>query len=210
MSEIKALLFDFDGVICDTESQYTEFWKRISPLYFDDPNLWTKVKGTTLKSMEKTFNMAPATFQAVTEALDHFEMHELEYEYIPGAWEFLNEARRRGYRTAMVTSSNLSKLGQIYAHRPELEHIFDAVLTSECFAESKPSPDCFLRAMKTLGVGPSEAAVFEDSVNGLTAGRDSGALVIGLTTTEPMETVKKYSTWQIEDFKNAEDIFRKL
>ncbi len=210
MSKIKALLFDFDGVICDTEPQYTEFWKRISPKYFDDPALWIKVKGTTLKSMEKIFNMAPATFQAVTEALDRFEMHELEYDYVPGAWEFLCEAKKRGYKTALVTSSNAKKLEQIYAHRPELKNIFDEVLTSECFSESKPSPDCFITAMKKFGVEPSQAVVFEDSINGLISGRDSGALVIGLTTTEPLETVKQYSTWQIEDFKQAEDIFGKL
>lgn len=203
---IKALLFDFDGVICNTETQYDEFWERMNPLYFNDPELCRKVKGTTFESMIKVFSMDEATVCAVRKALDELEAN-MDYSYVPGALEFIQEARKRGYKTALVTSSDSAKLAQIYAHRPELKGVFDAVLISKNFANSKPDPECFLKAMSTLGVTAEQSVVFEDSVNGLKAGRDSGALVVGLVTSNPEETVKKYSTYQIKDFKRMSEIF---
>lgn len=203
---IKALLFDFDGVVCNTETQYDEFWERMNPLYFNDPELCRKVKGTTFESMIKVFSMDKATVCAVRKALDELEAN-MDYSYVPGALEFIQEARKRGYKTALVTSSDSAKLAQIYAHRPELQGVFDAVLISKDFANSKPDPECFLKAMSTLGVTAEQSVVFEDSVNGLKAGRDSGALVVGLVTSNPEETVKKYSTYQIKDFKRMSEIF---
>ncbi len=204
--KIKALLFDFDGVVCDTEHQYDAFWERLNPIYFNDPDLSRKVKGTTFESMKKVFSMDEATVRAVRKALDELE-ENMDYSYVPGAFEFIQEARRRGYKTALVTSSDSAKLAQIYAHRPELRGVFDAVLISRDFAHSKPDPECFLKAMAALGVTAEQSVVFEDSVNGLKAGCDSGALVVGLVTSNPEETVKKYSTYQIKDFKNMSEIF---
>ena len=204
--DIKAFLFDFDGVVCNTEHQYDEFWARMNPIYFNDPELCTKVKGTTFESMIETFSMDEATVGAVRKALDELEAN-MDYSYVPGALEFIKESRRRGYKTALVTSSDSAKLAQIYAHRPELRGVFDVVLISSDFAHSKPDPECFLKAMATLGVSAEQSVVFEDSVNGLKAGRDSGALVVGLVTSNPEETVKKYSTYQIKDFKRMSEIF---
>ncbi len=203
---IKALLFDFDGVVCNTETQYDEFWARMNPIYFNDPELCRKVKGTTFESMIKVFSMDDATVRAVRKALDELEAN-MDYSYVPGALEFIREARNRGYKTALVTSSDSAKLAQIYAHRPELKGVFDAVLISKDFVNSKPDPECFLKAMATLGVSAEQSVVFEDSVNGLKAGRDSGALVVGLVTSNPEQTVKKYSTYQIKDFKHMSEIF---
>lgn len=211
MSErnIKALLFDFDGVVCDTEGQYDEFWARLAPKYFDDPDICQKVKGTTFESMKDAFAMDDVTVRAVRAELDELEKN-MDYSYVPGAFEFILEARKRGYKTALVTSSDSYKIAQVYAHRHELKGVFDAVLISKDFSRSKPDPECFLKAMATLGVTPEQSVVFEDSANGLRAGRSSGALVVGLLTSTPEETVKKYSDYQIKDFKEADRIFEIL
>jgi HAD superfamily hydrolase (TIGR01509 family) len=66
----------------------------------------------------------------------------------------------------------------VYRKRPEFKQLFDAILTSEDFRESKPSPDCYLTAARRFGLQPDDCVVFEDSFNGLKSGRASGAFVI--------------------------------
>ena len=85
--------------------------------------------------------------------------------------------------------------------RPELRTLFDDILTSEDFAESKPSPDCYLRAAARFGATPGECVVFEDSINGLRSGQAAEMFVVGLLTTNPMEAVAPLSHLQIADYR---------
>lgn len=206
--ETKALLFDFDGVVVDSEKHYTGFWDGVGRKWLGAEDFGKVVKGGTLKMiLGKYFTGIAGAEEDIVRGLDALE-EEMEYDYIPGVVEFVREARRRGFKTAIVTSSNLPKMRSVYAKRPEIPSLFDAVLTSEDFAASKPDPDCFLKGMARFGADAAHSVVFEDSVNGLMAGKASGALVIGLTTTNPVETVREYSSLQIPDFTDAEGIFR--
>ena len=110
-----------------------------------------------------------------------------------------------------MTSSNRQKMASVYRAHPEFKVIFDAILTSEDFAESKPSPDCYLKAAARFGVPPMECVVFEDSFNGLRAGRAAGMKVVGLTTTNPESSIKELSDFQIPDYTylNLETIKKK-
>lgn len=130
----------------------------------------------------------------------------MPYPYIPGVMEFVRKAREAGFRTAIVTSSNQPKMNSVYKIHPELKECFDHILTSEDFEASKPDPDCFLKAMERCGSDAAHSVVFEDSINGLKAGKASGALVIGLTTTVDREVVAQYSNMQIDDFSGADAI----
>jgi HAD superfamily hydrolase (TIGR01509 family) len=103
--------------------------------------------------------------------------------------------------TAVVTSSNIPKMLSVYAKRPEFRQLFDAILTSEDFAKSKPDPDCYLRAAQRFGVSPSDCVVFEDSFNGLKSGRAAGMYVVGLATTNTADAIRNYCDEVIPDFK---------
>jgi beta-phosphoglucomutase-like phosphatase (HAD superfamily) len=92
----------------------------------------------------------------------------------------------------------------VYRKRPEFKSLFDAILTSEDFAESKPSPDCYLRAAARFGAAPQECVVFEDSLNGLRSGRSAKMFVVGLTTTNSKETIESLSDCQIDDYKHID------
>ncbi len=204
----RALLFDFDGVVVDSEKYYTVFWNGIGRELLEIDDFGKLAKGSTLKRILETYlSECRDAWDDVVERLDCLE-ENMSYDYIPGVVEFVEEARRRGYRAALVTSSNLPKMRRVYAKRPEILSLFDAILTSEDFAASKPDPDCFLKGMARFGADAAHSVVFEDSVNGLMAGKASGALVIGLTTTNPVEVVREYSALQIPDFTDAEGIFR--
>lgn len=199
MKEIVAL-FDFDGVISDTESLYTEFWNTEGMKYFGEKDFGIKIKGQTLKHISKFFPSEAELEQAIRE-IDDFE-RSMPYDFIPGVWELLCELKAAGIPTAIVTSSNDKKMENVWRVHPELKEKVTAVLTSNDFTASKPDPECFLKAMEVLGGSPERAIVFEDSIHGIQAGKNSGAFVVGLSTTFPKERIEDNCHLVIPDFRD--------
>lgn len=194
------VLFDFDGVIADTESQYTYFWNKMGMDYLGLEEFGHTIKGQTLVQIfGKYFDSKLKEQQEIVPQLNAFEQN-MSYDYIPGALEFMQELKKRGIRSAIVTSSNDIKMSNAYAAHPELRDLVDTVLTSEHFSKSKPDPECFLKGMEVLGATPQETIVFEDSFHGITAGRASGAKVIGLATTNSREALTPLCDLVIDDF----------
>lgn len=196
-------LFDFDGVIMDTETQYTRFWDGAGKQFVDIDGFGRLIKGQTLvQIMDKYLaGHSEEDRRLVVEMIDAFEQN-MTFEFIPGAWEFLTELKKAGIPTAIVTSSNNKKMEQVYKAHPQLTQMVDAILTSEHFSRSKPDPECFLKGMEMLGGIPEETYVFEDSIHGLNAGRASGAHVIGLATTNSREVITPLCDLVIDDFRN--------
>ena len=184
-----AVLFDFDGVVMDTETQYSIFWHKVGIDYLGMDDLENRVKGQTLTYIYDTFFGGKAKEQEeITAALIRFEQ-EMDYDYIPGVLDFIADLRRNHVQMAVVTSSNDQKMAAVYRARPEVRTMFDRILTAEMFTRSKPAPDCFLLGMEVFGTTPDTTYVFEDSFNGLKAGMASEATVIGLATTNPRESI---------------------
>ena len=129
----------------------------------------------------------------------------MKFEYVPGAYGFLEYLKGQGYPTAIVTSSNRDKMAQVYKSRPEIRDMVCRVLTGDDFARSKPYPDCYLLGMELFGAAPEDAYIFEDSFNGLRAGRDSGGHVIALATTNTRESVAPYADLVLDDFTSVLD-----
>lgn len=203
------ILFDFDGVIADTESQYTLFWDRMGKKYLDLDGFGHTIKGQTLiQIIDKYFKDMETEQAEIIPQLYAFE-EAMSYEYIPGAPEFMSAIRKAGIRSAIVTSSNNAKMAHVYKAHPELSNMVDAILTSEDFARSKPDPECFLKGMELLGGTPQTTIVFEDSIHGINAGRSAGAKVIGLATTNPREIISPLCDEVIEDFTglSLKDLF---
>ena len=200
--QIKAALFDLDGVIFDTEPQYTIFWgAQCREFHPEHPGLEHEIKGSTLDQIyNKWFAGELETKrEEVTQRLNAFEA-QMHYDYLAGLEAFLADLHRAGVKTAVVTSSNQPKMQSVYRSHPEFQSLFDAILTSEDFAESKPSPDCYLRAAARLGATPAESIVFEDSINGLLSGRAAKMFVVGLPTTNSRERIKELSDYQMADY----------
>ena len=196
-----AVLFDFDGVVVDTETQYSVFWHRMGTDYLGMDDLESRIKGQTLTYIYDTFFPGMADRQAeITARLDRFEQ-EMTFDFIPGVLDFMADLRRHGVPTAVVTSSNDKKMAAVRRVHPELDSLVDRILTAEMFTASKPAPDCFLLGMQVLGSEPADTWVFEDSFNGLQAGMASGANVIGLATTNPRSTIAPLCHAVIDDFR---------
>ena len=102
-------LFDFDGVLMDTETQYSRFWDETGRKYLNIEGFGSVIKGQTLKQI---FGKHFAAFserelRTIEDSLNEYES-QMSYEFIPGAREFLLELKKAGVPTAIVTSSGLS------------------------------------------------------------------------------------------------------
>ncbi len=203
-NHLKAALFDLDGVVFDTEPQYSVFWGEQCRLYHPErPGMEHEIKGSTL---EQIFNLGwngelESERRHVVERLNAFE-EQMRLDYVEGFEDFVRDLRQHGVKTAVVTSSNRKKMENVYRKHPECCDIFDEILTSEDFAESKPSPDCYLKGAERFGVSPDECVVLEDSINGLKSGRAAGMYVVGLTTTNTKENIESLSNIQISDYQD--------
>jgi len=199
---IKAALFDLDGVVFDTEPQYTVFWgEQCREFHPEHPGLEHEIKGQTLAEIYDAWfsGELEAKRPVITERLNRYEQ-QMDYRYVAGLEAFVAGLRREGVATAVVTSSNRAKMEAVYARHPEFRAMFDAILTAEDFERSKPDPDCYLKAARRLGAAVEECVVLEDSFNGLRAGRAAGMRVVGLATTNAAEAIRGYCDVVIADY----------
>ena len=206
MSTLKAALFDLDGVVFDTEPQYSIFWGSQCRLYHPErPGLEHEIKGQTLTQIYDLWFSGPLLKEQpiITERLNDYES-KMHYDYIEGFELLIANLHAHGVKTAVVTSSNLPKMQAVYRYQPDFKNLFDAILTSEDFERSKPDPDCYLKAAARLGANTDECIVFEDSFNGLRSGRAAQMKVVGLTTTNSAEAIRELSDIQIADYQNID------
>ena len=195
-------LFDLDGVILDTEGSYTAFWDDYGSRHFSEKDFGLKIKGQTLVKILGDYFPEENERKSITDAINDFERN-MSYPFVPGVENYIKSLKSNGIRTAVVTSSNLLKMDNVYRCHPGFREMFDMILTSEDFSESKPSPYCYLKAMRLFGAGPEDCVVLEDSLAGLQSARASGAFVTALTTTNPEEVVRNYADLVIRDFNDS-------
>lgn len=201
----KAALFDLDGVVFDTEKQYTRFWASEARRYHPEvKDLEYLIKGQTLyEILSRFFGDVSDKHHEIISRLNDFE-RKMTFEYVNGFEDFVGSLRAMGLKIAIVTSSNNEKMAQIYRQIPEFKPKVDIVLTADDFEESKPNPQCYLKAASIFGVEPNRCLVFEDSFNGLKAGRAAGMTVIGLTTSNSADSISSLSDYVIPDFSGLQ------
>ena len=202
MDKFKAALFDLDGVVFDTEPQYTVFWGGICRQYHPEhPGLEHEIKGQTLTQIYDRWFSGPLLSEqdSITARLNDYEQ-QMHYDYIAGFEPLIATLHHHGVKTAVVTSSNIPKMESVYRYQMGFCSLFDAILTSEDFERSKPDPDCYIKAAQRLDTEDDECIVFEDSFNGLKSGRAAGMTVVGLATTNTVEAIKPLSDLQLKDY----------
>lgn len=203
---MKAALFDLDGVVFDTEPQYTIFWgAQCREFHPEHPGLEHEIKGQTLVQIyDAWFSGDLEDKQAlITERLNQYEQ-QMDYLYVTGFEAYVKRLRSEGVKTAVVTSSNRIKMEAVYERHPEFKTLFDAILTSEDFEYSKPDPDCYLKAAKRLGTDVKDCVVFEDSFNGLKSGRAAGMYVVGLATTNAADAIQPYADKVVKNYQELD------
>jgi beta-phosphoglucomutase len=189
MSNIKACIFDLDGVIVDTAVYHYKAWKRLAnELGFDiSEEQNEKLKGVSrMRSLELILQWGGITkTKAEQEELAakkngwYVEMisHMTPAEILPGAKEFLETCRAAGLKTALGSAS---KNSMTILDKINLAYLFDAVIDGNHVSKPKPDPEVFLKGAEALNVIPADCVVFEDAIAGIEAAKNGGMKAVGI------------------------------
>ena len=185
---VRAFLFDFDGLILDTELASRAGWELLYREHGHElpTDLWATLVGTT----HAPWNPMDHLEELVGEPLEREALNERRYaheialieaeELRPGIEEYLAAARRHKLKRAIVSSST-RRWVDMHLERLEEAVGWDAIYTADDDpARAKPSPTLYLEALQTLGVDASEAVAFEDSPNGVRAAKAAGIFCIAV------------------------------
>jgi HAD superfamily hydrolase (TIGR01509 family) len=185
---VRALLFDFDGLILDTELASRAGWQLLYREHGHElpTDLWATLVGTTHAPWDPMAHLEelvgePLEREALNERRHAHEIALIEAEELrPGIEEYLAAARRRGLKRAIVSSSTRHWV-DMHLHRLEQAVGWDAICTADRDrARAKPSPTLYLEALDALGVAAFEAVAFEDSPNGVLAAKAAGVFCVAI------------------------------
>ena len=187
MEKIETALFDFDGVVADTEPIYDQYWKLYHLNYEKFAEL---IKDSTTQYMLDTYfsGYTPEMKKQVVREAKDFEQ-QMPLPPMPGVLDFIKTLRAHGIKTGLVTSSERFKINRASALL-HLDSLFDTFVTADDISIGKPDPECYLLGAKRLDSKPAGCIVFEDSLAGITAGTAAGMRVIGVSGTYPVHTIK--------------------
>jgi beta-phosphoglucomutase len=189
ITEMRAAIFDLDGVIVDTAKYHYLAWKRLAvELGFDFSERDNeRLKGVSrVRSLEILLEIGGLRLDesARAEAAARKNAWYVEYisqmdasEILPGAAEYLHTIRARGVGTAIGSASKNTPL---ILERIGITPLFDAVVDGNRVSRAKPDPEVFLRAAQELGVPPEACVVFEDAEAGIEAARRAGMGAVGI------------------------------
>ena len=178
---IKAVLFDKDGVLMDSEAEY----ERRRQIFFSErgidssgfPDFYGSNNDVIWRTVEP--NDAERRARLAVEFVERFKDEPMIYaDYVyPAVRPTLEALRARGILTALASSSPRKFIDR-FLDETGLTELFDYTVSGEECENHKPAPDVYLRAMEALGVHPDEVLVVEDSPLGIAAGRAAGAFVL--------------------------------
>jgi HAD superfamily hydrolase (TIGR01509 family) len=185
---IKALIFDFDGLIMDTESPEVEAWQAIYAEYEQEfpLQMWIRdVVGSTAANFDPAAYLAKLTGRTFDLSALHNRARTYRLEEqdtlsaLPGVSDYVRDAKRLGLCLAVASSSKHAWVDG-YLRQLGLFDDFDAILCRENVQRIKPDPELFLAALEALKVRADEALVFEDSPNGVVAANRAGIRVVAV------------------------------
>ena len=204
---IKAVLFDMDGTIFDTEVIYRRCWFRAAKdVGFDeDIDLFlSRVCGLNQTDMTALFRRVygeKVPFEVLwgrwLECIDE----EMACGVLPlkaGVPDILLALKERGIKIALVTSSGQKTVAG-YLQMSNLEGVFDTIITGNQVTHGKPNPACFLTAAGELGIEPRSCAVVEDSPNGVRAGHAAGLYTVMVPDLHPCTEELRPLLWHLCD-----------
>ncbi|MGH2507089.1 MAG: HAD family hydrolase [Ktedonobacteraceae bacterium] len=184
---LQALVFDFDGLILDTEWPEFQVWQELCLEYQVELALETWLPCIGTGATTKVFDPHTYLEAQIGYALNRVEIAARcrlrnralidAQPILPGVEALLHEAKRRGLGLAVASSSTRTWVDG-HLQRLGLAQYFDLLICGSEVARTKPYPDLYLAALSQLGVSASQAIAFEDSLNGMRAAQQAGIFCI--------------------------------
>ena len=189
MNNIKACIFDLDGVIVDTAVYHYKAWKRLAAglgfNFTEHDN--ERLKGVSrmrsleivlecggiTKTSEEQEQLAAQKNTWYTEMINQMTPAEI----LPGAQEFVQSCRDAGIKTALGSAS---KNSMTILNKLNIVNLFDAIIDGNKVSKAKPDPEVFLKGAEELGIEPKYCVVFEDAIAGVEAAKAGGMKAVGI------------------------------
>ena len=187
--DVKACIFDLDGVIVDTAIYHFKSWKRLADelginfTLHDNERLKGVSRmrslaiileiGNVTKTEAEQEELACRKNEWYTEMISKMKPNEV----LPGAEDFLRLVKNAGIKTALGSAS---KNSGIILEKTGLTTFFDAIIDGNHVSKAKPDPEVFLKGAEALNVQPADCVVFEDAIAGIEAALAGGMKVVGI------------------------------
>lgn len=215
LKNIKAIIFDMDGVIVDSEPLHMESEKiTLSDFQIEAPHSeWDHFKGKTDRDMFGYIvnNFTDGTV-SVTELMAHrvkiyLQIAPKRLRMIPGALSFVKKIKQSDKKLALTTSSLKEPQGMAF-DKFRLYPYFDIIVTGDEITKGKPDPEPYLKTVKKLGVPAKHCLVIEDSTNGIISAKAAGCIAVGITTSFPKERLQQAGAdYVVDSFKELSYLF---
>ncbi|MGH7434811.1 MAG: HAD family hydrolase [Polyangiaceae bacterium] len=212
MIPARALLFDMDGLMVDSEP----LWFKVQGDFVRARGgRWTREEAdhctgrglaNALRVMGRQPGVAIDVERDMTTILDAFQGRVRELELKTGCLDLLALAGERSVPRA-VASSSAKRLVDAVLGRFDLRRSFEAVVSGEAVTRAKPAPDIFLAAAERLGVAPSACVVLEDSLAGVEAGKAAGMRVVAVPE-HPDDRFAAMADAVVADLNEARELLR--
>lgn len=184
---IRALIFDFDGLILETEQPIYQSWQELyHSLGCEIPfDVWGDTVGRSEDSFDPFGELERQLGYRIERSILGPARRDRELELIrgqpimPGVESYLVRGRSLGLKIGLASSSSCDWVTG-HLKRLDLLKYFDSILGSDDVKRTKPAPDLYLLSLEKLGVNPDQAVVFEDSPNGVMAAQSAGIFAVAV------------------------------
>ena len=215
-TNLRACIFDLDGVIVDTAKYHYLSWQRLAEglgiTFTEEDNEQLKGISRTrsleiLLGLGQVSKTAEEKEQLAAQKNEWFREYILQMtpaEVLPGVQDFLDELRNAGIKIALGSAS---KNAMTILNQVGLTHYFEAIIDGTKVTEAKPDPEIFLTGARALGEEPAHCVVFEDAIAGVEAAHRGGMFCVGVgkanVLTEADIVIEHFTQLNLEQLQQA-------
>lgn len=212
--EIRAVVFDMDGVVLDTEKLYVRFWCEAANFYgypmekYHALSIRSMARPLAIEKLKGYFGESfdyHAVHDKRIELMDKF-IEENGVEAKPYAEQLLKWLKNNGYKTAIATATGIERTEK-YLKQLNMYQYFDKIICASMVEKGKPFPDIYLKACEKLDVSPQQALALEDSHNGIRSANSAGCVTVMVMDLDgPDDETSQLIFRAVENLKEVKEI----